>query len=299
METAIFDPVAGAESGAYAPRLRKPRVHSVSNLNPNTTTAHMDVIKANLYDYPKYYDLLFGSDCRAELRFLEGVFRKHGRKNTQRLFEPACGTGRLLIKLAKKGYDVAGNDLNPKAVEFCNDRLERSGFSRSVFVGDMSDFTVPRKYDAAFNTINSFRHLSSELQAENHLRCLAAALKPGGLYILGLHLSPDSEDFTDEESWTARRGHLSINSYMWTKQRDLKGRNEKLGLRFDIYTPTESFRIEDEMNYRTYSAKQFDRLLKKAGVFEVVEAYDFHYRLNRPIEIDEETEDVVYILRRT
>ncbi|MFV0443401.1 MAG: class I SAM-dependent DNA methyltransferase [Planctomycetaceae bacterium] len=259
----------------------------------------MDVLHANLYDYPKYYDLLFGSDCQAELRFLQGCFNKHGRKNTKRLFEPACGTGRLLIKLAQKGFEVAGLDLNPNAVEFCNDRFERHDYPRSVFVGDMSDFTVKKRYDAAFNTINSFRHLSTEKQAEAHLQCVAAALQPGGLYILGLHLTPKTGPYTEEESWTARRGHLSINSYMWTKQRDLKKRNEKLGLQFDIYTPTETFRLEDEMNYRTYSAQQFDSLLKKTAVFEIAELYDFHYKLNRPIKIDERTEDVVYILRKT
>jgi SAM-dependent methyltransferase len=259
----------------------------------------MDVLQANLYDYPKYYDLLFGSDCGAELRFLQGCFRKHGRKTTQRLFEPACGTGRLLIKLAQKGFAVAGLDLNPNAVDFCNDRLERNGYPRSAFVGDMSGFNVKKRFDAAFNTINSFRHLATEKQAEAHLRCMADALQPGGLYILGLHLTPSTGPYTEEEAWTARRGHLAINSYMWTKDRDLKRRNERLGLRFDIYTPTESFRIEDEMNYRTYSAQQFEALLRKTGVFEIAELYDFHYKLNRPVTIDARTEDVVYILRKT
>ena len=214
------------------------------------------------------------------------------------MFEPACGTGRLLIKLARKGFDVAGLDLNPNAVEFCNDRLERQGYPRSVFVGDMSDFQVKKRCDAAFNTINSFRHLATEKQAEGHLRCVAAALQPGGLYILGLHLTPRTGPYTEEESWTVRRGHLSINSYMWTKDRDLKRRNERLGLQFDIYTPTESFRLEDEMNYRTYSAEQFDALLQRTDVFEIAALYDFHYRLNRPITIDARTEDVVYVLRK-
>jgi SAM-dependent methyltransferase len=258
----------------------------------------VEVLKADLYDYPKYYDLLFGSDCRAELRFLKGCFRKFGRQPTRRVFEPACGTGRLLIKLARAGYDVAGNDLNPKAVDFCNDRLERQGYKRSVTVGDMSDFKVARPFDAAFNMINSFRHLGSEAQAEGHLRCVAGALARGGLYVLGLHLTPKRGPYTEDESWTARRGHLSINSYMWTKERNLRKRNEKLGLRFDIYTPTQQFRIEDEMNYRTYTAAQFADLLDRTGVFDIAALYDFHYRLNRPIVIDDRTEDVVLVLRR-
>ena len=41
--------------------------------------------------------------------------------------EPACGTGRLMFRMAQAGYDVAGLDLNEKAVDFSNARLEKHG----------------------------------------------------------------------------------------------------------------------------------------------------------------------------
>ncbi|MGV2338784.1 MAG UNVERIFIED_CONTAM: class I SAM-dependent methyltransferase [Planctomycetaceae bacterium] len=80
---------------------------------------------ASIYDYPKYYDLLFGSDVAAEFRFLKECFARHAKCEVRSIFEPACGTGRLLVKLGRDGYQVSGNDLNPKAVEFCNKRLHR------------------------------------------------------------------------------------------------------------------------------------------------------------------------------
>ncbi len=257
-----------------------------------------DVVTASLYDYPKYYDLLFGSDWKPEFDFLLGCFDKHAKRTVRRVFEPACGTGRLLIKLAQKGFEVAGNDLNEKAVAYCNRRLERSGFPPSVRVEDMSDFRVKRKFDAAFNMINSFRHLGSEESARSHLQCIAAGLARGGLYILGLHLTPERGPYTEEEAWSARRGHLSVNSYMWTKSRDRRGRNEKLGLLLDVFTPTRHVRIEDEMDYRTYSRDQFSALIDSVPELEVAATYDFHYRLDHPIEIGPRTEDVVFILRR-
>ena len=54
-------------------------------------------VSASIYDYPKYYDLLFGSDVAAEFRFLKACFTKHAGCDVTRVFEPACGTGRLLI----------------------------------------------------------------------------------------------------------------------------------------------------------------------------------------------------------
>ena len=132
----------------------------------------METIPAHIYDFPKYYDLLFGADWRAEFDFLKACFRQHALRPVHRPFEPACGTGRLLAKFAKAGYEVSGNDLNAKAVEFCNARLVRQGFAPTAVVGDMTDFRLRRRVDAAFNTINSFRHLGSERTAEDHLRCV-------------------------------------------------------------------------------------------------------------------------------
>ena len=122
----------------------------------------METARANVYDYPRYYDLVYGSDWKAEYSFLRGSFQQYARIPVRRVFEPACGTGRLLYRLGKAGFEVSGLDLNPQAVGYCNKRLQRHGLAPSVWVGDMSDFRLPHPVDAAFNMINSFRHLPDE-----------------------------------------------------------------------------------------------------------------------------------------
>lgn len=257
-----------------------------------------DRVKASIYDYPKYYDLLFGSDWKAEFDFLTACFTKHAGCRVRRVFEPACGTGRLLIRFAKAGYEVAGNDLNPKAVRYCNQRLQRYGFPAGVVVGDMSDFTVRRRFQGSFNTINSFRHLATEKAAAAHLRCMAAGLDRGGLYVLGMHLEPTAVPPMTEESWSARRGNLVVNSYMWSKGIDRATRLEHLGMTIDVYTPTSHMRIEDHMEYRTYKRGEFRSLLKKVPELEIAETYDFAYDINSPHTLTDASEDVVYVLRK-
>ncbi len=258
----------------------------------------MEVIHGSIYDFPKYYDVLFGSDWKAEYDFLLGCFEKHGRADTRRLFEPACGTGRLLVKFAKAGYDVAGLDLNEKAVEYCNARLARHGLVPAAFVADMADFRLRRKVDAAFNTINSFRHLQSEEEARRHLRCVAAAVRKGGIYVLGFHLTPTSAPTCDEESWAARKGDLGVTSRMWTIERNLRARREWVGMTFDVYTPTRQMRLSDEIVFRTYRAAQFDALLRKVPEWERAAVYDFAYDLRKEIRLDGATEDVVFVLKK-
>lgn len=258
----------------------------------------METIQGNIYDYPKYYDLLFGADWRAEYDFLGACFERYAQRPVKRLFEPACGTGRLLVRFAKADYEVSGNDLNPKAVAFCNARLERCGFPPSVVTGDMADFRLRRKVDAAFNTINSFRHLDTERKAENHLRCVASALAKGGIYALGLHLIPARGPRCEEESWSARRGSLIVNSRMKSVRLDLKRREELVRLVFDVYTPRRQFRLDDEFPFRTYTADQLRHLLGRVKELELVEVYDFTYDIDEPIKIGPTTEDVICILRK-
>ena len=258
----------------------------------------MEVLRESIYDHPKYYDLVFGADCAAEVKFILACGEQYMSKPVQRLLEPACGTGRLLYAFAKRGYQVGGLDLNQRAVDFCNARLRRHGFAASAFVGDMSDFRVKRKYDIAFNTINSFRHLSSELAARAHLDCVARAVKVGGLYLLGVHLTPTKVPPSETESWSARRGHLSISTYMWTRKRDRTRRVERFGIQFDVHSPSRSFRIKDELVLRSYTARQMDRLIRSSPHWESIATYDFAYDIKAPITVDGASEDVVYVLQR-
>ncbi|MEM7456053.1 MAG: class I SAM-dependent methyltransferase [Planctomycetota bacterium] len=258
----------------------------------------MEILQRNIYDFPKYYDLVYGSDWKAEFDFLNGVFAAHSSHPVGNVFEPACGTGRLIYRFARAGFRVGGNDLNRSAIEYCNERLRRAGSTDNAMVGDMTDFNLQQPVDAAFNTINSFRHLNSETLAANHLGCMADAIRKDGLYVLGLHLSPESGETCDSESWSATRGYLTVNSSMWLVERDYESRFERFGMTFDVYTPTRQFQIRDEVAFRTYTAIQIQSLIEQNGRFDIEAVYDFHYDLEQPIELNESIEDVVLVLKR-
>ncbi len=258
----------------------------------------MERIDGHIYDYPTYYDLVFSADWRDEYNFLLDAFAQHAQTPLRRIFEPGCGTGRLLWRLAAAGHEVAGLDLNPAAVEFCNERMTKKGLAPAAQVGDMTQFQLDQPADLAFNLINTFRHLLTAQQAENHLHAMADALAPGGLYLLGLHLFPTGGDPSGYESWTARRGRLQVVSELQTVELDTKKRFERFTMTFRVTTPTKAFELVEPITFRTYTARQMQNLLAKEPRFELVETYDFDYDLTQPITVDSTTEDVVYVLRR-
>ena len=252
--------------------------------------------QANIYDYPEYYDLVYGSDWKAEYDFLLACFDRYLAGKPKRIFEPACGTGRLLYRLGNAGYTVSGNDLNRKSIDFCNKRLADHGLPELAFVGDMSDFTIDEPVDVGFNMINSFRHLPTESQAVSHLKCMRNAIADGGLYILGLHLSPLVGETCDEESWTATDDGLSITSRLGLVKRNLAARYEEYAMSYEIESLDDSTKITDQLKFRTYTAEQFETLVDSSG-FEIEAVHDFSCDIDFSFFLNERIEDAVFILR--
>ena len=253
--------------------------------------------QASVYDYPSYYDVLFNSAWKREYGFLLHAFAAHASIPVKKVFEPACGTGRLLWRLAKDGFQVSGLDLNRKAIAFCNRRLRRHGLADAAFYGDMAaDLPSDRPMDAAFNLVSSFCHLTEAAQAENHLKLIADALRPGGIYLLGFHLKPQGIAECEAENWECRRGALSLTSHLKTVGWNKKERMETIEFRMTATTPNQTVHLLDQFPFRTYTLKQFQMLLQKIGRFEVVQTYDFSCE---PIPLNSQTEDVIFVLKNS
>ena len=255
-------------------------------------------VNGTLYDYPQYYDLVFGVGAGRECEFLEGCFYFHAERRVRRVFEPACGSGRLLIKLAERGFQVCGWDTSRASVDYCNTRFKKRGLRPPAVLGDIVNVSLPSKVDAAFNIMSTFQLLPSERAAESHLRSMAANIAKGGLYILGMHLMPSRGVPIQKERHAATRGRLSVVCRIWTKEIRSKQRKLRCGMITEIRTPIKHLRISEECVFRTYSAAQIQRLFQKVALFEPVATYDYNHDITNPISIGSETQDVVYILRR-
>ena len=261
-------------------------------------------IFGSLYDYPHLYDALFSDLCRREIGFILSICERFiGKKENVSLFEPACGTGRVLYRLAKCGLDAAGLDLNPHAVAFCNRRLRRCGFKESAIVGNMASFSLAdlgrtQQFDVAFNFVSSFLHLTTEDEARQHLQAVADVLKPNGIYLLGIHLKPKGKQYCSKERWNIRRGSLSLKSRLQSLSQDMKKRIEMIEFCVEAQTPKKRYKVVDRFPFRIYSARQFSELLLAVNRFDILETYSFDYNISRPIKVTADTEDVVFVLRR-
>lgn len=90
----------------------------------------------------------------------------------ERILDLGCGTGHLANKIAQHGAKVVGIDNSPDMIN-----LARHNYPELEFVaGEGAAFHFDEPFDAIFS--NAALHWIP--QAEDVVRCMAAALKPGG-----------------------------------------------------------------------------------------------------------------------
>lgn len=132
------------------------------------------------------YDLVPAYRDRGDVDFFVGA----ARDARGAALELGCGTGRVLIPIARAGIDVTGLDLSDAMLDVCRARLRDEPAavqSRASLVrADMRSFDIGETFALAIVPFRPFQHL---ITVDDELACLAAIrrhLAPGGTLILDL-----------------------------------------------------------------------------------------------------------------
>jgi SAM-dependent methyltransferase len=253
---------------------------------------------ANWFDYPQYYDIAFQAHTRREADFIEAASRKYCPFAARRFLEPACGSGRLITELAARGYQVTGFDLSEPALSYLQRRLARRLLHAETFEAEMSNFRLGRPVDAAYCTVNTFRHLLTERAAYSHLKSVAGSLRRGGIYLLGLHLLPLGADPEDNARWTQSRGETTVTVTLRMLRTDLRRRIESLRVCLLVHHGAKEFRLRHEFQLRTYTVRQFRRLLGSIPSLELCNIYDSRYDIEQPFALNDKIAYCLFVLRR-
>ena len=115
------------------------------------------------------------------------------------VLEIGCGTGRVLIPMARAGIEIVGMDLSLHMLEVCRQRLlsEPADVQSRVQLvqADMRSFDFARQFQLVTIPFRPFQHL---LTVEDQLACLTCIFRhllPGGRLVLDL-FNPSLEALT-------------------------------------------------------------------------------------------------------
>lgn len=114
------------------------------------------------------------------------------------LLELGCGTGRLLIPLARAGYAVTGVDLSPEMLAIARAKQVAADLEERVALieGDYATAPLGGPYRLAFCVMNTFLHLITIEDQVAALRHWRQHLAPRGLLVLDL-FHPDHRQLAE------------------------------------------------------------------------------------------------------
>jgi len=256
-------------------------------------------VRLDWYDTPLYYDIIFDADTVKETDFLEAMFQRHGSSRGRSVLELACGSGRFVKELASRGWKASGFDLNPAMLAFARERISNAGFDAELWEDRMESFSVPgkRRYDLVHCLVSTFKYLLSENDALACLDRVAAVLKPGGIFVLGIHLTDPGQDRPTHERWVASRGGTEVVCNTRTWPADRRSRLEPMRSRLRVTLP-DGLEHAQETRWvvRSYTASQLRNLLRQCGAFTVLACHDFQHDPRETRKFDDDYSDLVLVL---
>jgi SAM-dependent methyltransferase len=107
-----------------------------------------------------------------------------GQPGSLRIFEPFCGTGRILIPLVIAGHQVIGLDQSKVLLSRCKEKLSLLGKQATLIEGDAVADPWPDGLDLVILGGNCLYELANADEQERCIQAAASALKPGGFLFL-------------------------------------------------------------------------------------------------------------------
>ena len=205
------------------------------------------------------------------------------------ILELGCGTGRVLLPLARDGVEITGLDLSPAMLELCRAKLQAEPpevrARASLVAADMTSFDLGRRFAAVFCPFAGFQQLR---RVDQQLACLErcrAHLIPRGKLVLDLpNPDPapaeyarddalDGEAATQEVDWTDGR---RIRWWMTVVGYDRLQQCNQCEVTYEIVeTDGTTRRLTETLVLRYTFRYELEHLLVRAG-FRVAALYGDH-----------------------
>ncbi|MBI5245737.1 MAG: class I SAM-dependent methyltransferase [Elusimicrobia bacterium] len=224
----------------------------------------------SIYADPGLYDLVHAEGTDDEAWLLDLLAHDHGC-GIKTALEPACGTGRYLAALLRRGYQVEGYDAASGMLDFARKRLAGWGKRARIVRGEMTKYRPRARFGLIFNLLSTFRHLMTDKEALAHLKLMAGALEPDGIFVLGLDLSKYGEDQPDEEVWECRQGGRRAKHVVMSLPPETDTRRERI----INFVTSKGAVLESSYDLRSYSADELQELIGRSPLkIEAVYGYD-------------------------
>jgi ubiquinone/menaquinone biosynthesis C-methylase UbiE len=194
------------------------------------------------------------------IRQTDFIENKLKLKPGDKVFDLCCGHGRHSIELAKRGYNVTGQDLNKYFLDIAKSNADASNVSINWIHDDMRNINFENEFDAVICIFTAFGYLENDEEDEKVIIGAGRSLKKGGRFFIEMG-SRDwiVRNFAENNELTFENGVVEKTT---RKFDHLQGKN------FDYRTFTwpDGRQKEVIQEVRMYTVPEYIRMFKNAGM---------------------------------
>lgn len=131
--------------------------------------------------FAPFYDFI-SPGLKGDLEF----YLKEAKKVSGKVLEIACGTGRILLPLAKAGVDITGLDYSKGMLKVLKEKMNGLKKKPRIIYADMKSFKLKDTFDLIIIPYRSFVHMETQEDQIRALKNFYKHLNPKGRLILNL-----------------------------------------------------------------------------------------------------------------
>ena len=256
---------------------------------------------SQVYHYPRYYAIGYQWNTEAECDFIEACLKTHAPSHGGRMLDIGCGTGRHLLTLAERGYDVTGVDLRPEMIAYVQDEAAKADLQVDAAVDDLHHLRVKGPFDLAFCFMDTFRFLLTNDDIVAHLRTVAGLLAPGGLYLTDFWIPRQWDQIGNEiHQWEQTDGETTVRVFYLQHPDSVDPVTQTFEdeLVFEVQEDGQTEEIRGgRTRTRLLLPMEFQALVDSSGAFDRLATHG-EFDLAKPLDRDSLSWRMISVLRK-
>ncbi len=207
-------------------------------------------------DYLKVYRRRDTKTTEQQVSFVRRLLRL---RTGQRALDVCCGYGRHAVRLACSGIQMTGIDQSAVLLDRARRAARRQGLTVEWIEGDVRSMEFQPAFDAAYNVFTSIGYFDVEEDNVQVVLRSAAALKPGGRFLLDTINRDRITRNPQSQRWApiGRGVELENSTYDWERGR----LDSKRVLIMD-----DGSRHESVISLRLYTVAEVRAMFERAGL---------------------------------
>ena len=206
-----------------------------------------DAINAEI-DYKKWAD------------FIEKIFERECKSKPDLVLDLGCGTGKMTLEMAKRGYDMIGVDYSPEMLDIAREGAFENNQEVLLLCQDMREFELYGTVDAVLCCLDGINHLQDTQDVKKCFSLVHNYLNPDGIFVFDINGRYKFENIYSDRTYAMEEeGAVCIWENFYDEDSAL----------CDFYITL--FKECDDGRYERYDETQTERMYPLADVKNLLE----------------------------